>query len=180
MADEFSFDREQRDHLLGAQLSLAYSVYSIPGAMILGLLADLGSRKNLFVCVVALGAFATLCTAYVEKYNSLFYLRILRCVCVYVCMCECVSVKMEIYMKVGERKRESMGKDALDTHTYLHTHTHTHTHITNSGIATNAVIPIAFSFLGDLYPAEGRNLPSTLVTAAMGVGILVGQILAGA
>ena len=94
MADEFSFDREQRDHLLGAQLSLAYSVYSIPGAMILGLLADLGSRKNLFVCVVALGAFATLCTAHVENYDSLFYLRILRCVyvCVCICVCDCVCM----------------------------------------------------------------------------------------
>jgi hypothetical protein len=37
-------------------------------------------------------------------------------------------------------------------------------------MCTNAVIPIAFSFLGDLYAPDDRSLPSTLVTAAMGVG----------
>ena len=125
MAEEFAFDKEERDHLLGAELSLAYSVFSIPGAMALGLLADCGSRQQLFVIVVVLGALATLCTAYVESYSSLFWLRVA------------------------------------------------------SGTATNAVIPIAFSFLGDLYPPDNRSLPSTLVTAAMGVGILVGQVLAG-
>jgi predicted MFS family arabinose efflux permease len=125
MAEEFDFDKEERDHFLGAELSLAYSVFSIPGAMALGLLADCGSRQKLFVIVVALGALATLCTAYVENYSPLFWLRVA------------------------------------------------------SGTATNAVIPIAFSFLGDLYPPDNRSLPSTLVTAAMGVGILVGQVLAG-
>lgn len=55
--------------------------------------------------------------------------------------------------------------------TYIHSTptTPTHHHDTHS-IATNAVIPIAFSFLGDLYPPDNRSLPSTLVTAAMGVG----------
>lgn len=48
-------------------------------------------------------------------------------------------------------------------------HLHPHPQKKNS-IATNAVIPIAFSFLGDLYPPDNRSLPSTLVTAAMGVG----------
>ena len=125
MAEEFDFDKEERDHLLGAELPLAYSVFSIPGAMTLGLLADCGSRQQLFVSVVLLGAFATLCTAYVESYSPLFWLRVV------------------------------------------------------SGTATNAVIPIAFSFLGDLYSPDNRSMPSTLVTAAMGVGILIGQVLAG-
>ena len=45
--------------------------------MLLGLLADCGSRKSLFVGVVGLGALATLYTAYVETYGALFWLRVL-------------------------------------------------------------------------------------------------------
>jgi hypothetical protein len=56
--------------------------------------------------------------------------------------------------------------------TFPHTTPH-HTTPRNHSIATNAVIPIAFSFLGDLYPPDNRSLPSTLVTAAMGVGASV-------
>lgn len=125
MAEEFALDKEARDLLLGARLPLAYSVFSIPGAMALGLLADCGSRRLLLLFVLLLGAGATLITAYVESYGGLFWLRVV------------------------------------------------------SGTATNAAIPIAFSFLGDLYPPDDRALPSTLITAAMGLGILVGQVLAG-
>lgn len=42
--------------------------------------------------------------------------------------------------------------------------------VTAPSVATNAVVPIAFSFLGDLYSPEQRNTPATLVAAAMGVG----------
>merc|ERR1711975_141144 len=34
-------------------------------------------------------------------------------------------------------------------------------------------------FVGDLFRPEARSLPSTIVTAAMGVGILIGQVLSG-
>lgn len=75
-----------------------------PQAMLLGLLADCGSRKTLFVGVVGLGALATLYTAYVETYDALFWLRVLSgCVngrdetaCAFSCTTAPLSIDPEI------------------------------------------------------------------------------------
>ena len=40
-------------------------------------------------------------------------------------------------------------------------------------------VPIAFSLLGDLFSAEERNAASSVLTAMMGCGILMGQVYAG-
>ncbi len=40
-------------------------------------------------------------------------------------------------------------------------------------------VPVAFSFLGDLFSAHERNAASSGLTACMGIGILAGQVYAG-
>lgn len=42
-----------------------------------------------------------------------------------------------------------------------------------------ASVPVAFSFLGDLFAAEERNAASSGLTAMMGLGIIAGQVYAG-
>lgn len=39
--------------------------------------------------------------------------------------------------------------------------------------------PVAFSMLGDLFETEERNMASSALTAMMGVGIIMGQVVAG-
>ena len=38
-----------------------------------------------------------------------------------------------------------------------------------TGLFTNSITPVAFSFVGDLFTPEARSLPSTIITAAMRV-----------
>ncbi|CAM9128693.1 unnamed protein product [Phaeothamnion confervicola] len=48
-----------------------------------------------------------------------------------------------------------------------------------TGAALGGALPVAFSLMADLFPAEVRNRCSVALTAAMGVGILLGQVVAG-
>jgi len=43
----------------------------------------------------------------------------------------------------------------------------------------SASVPVAFSFLGDLFATEERNAASSGLTAMMGLGIMMGQVYAG-
>ena len=48
----------------------------------------------------------------------------------------------------------------------------------NGGCMSGSV-PVAFSFLGDMFAAEERNAASSGLTAMMGLGIILGQVYAG-
>ena len=48
----------------------------------------------------------------------------------------------------------------------------------NGGFMSGSV-PVAFSFLGDLFATEERNAASSGLTAMMGMGIILGQVYAG-
>ena len=50
---------------------------------------------------------------------------------------------------------------------------------TLTGISVGGSLPIVYSVLGDLYQAEGRNAISGVVATATGIGLGVGQALAG-
>ena len=50
--------------------------------------------------------------------------------------------------------------------------------LVNGGCMSGSV-PVAFSLLGDLFTAEERSAASSVLTAMMGCGILVGQVYAG-
>ena len=50
--------------------------------------------------------------------------------------------------------------------------------LVNGGFMAGSV-PVAFSFLGDLFAVEERNAASSGLTAMMGLGIIIGQVYAG-
>ena len=50
--------------------------------------------------------------------------------------------------------------------------------LVNGGFMAGSV-PVAFSFLGDLFAVEERNAASSGLTAMMGLGIILGQVYAG-
>lgn len=49
-----------------------------------------------------------------------------------------------------------------------------------TGVAVGGVIPIAFSLLGDMFPASQRNAVVALAQMAMGTGVCLGQVRAAA
>mmetsp|Transcript_1107 Transcript_1107/g.1992 ORF Transcript_1107/g.1992 Transcript_1107/m.1992 type:complete len:291 (+) Transcript_1107:2684-3556(+) len=48
-----------------------------------------------------------------------------------------------------------------------------------TGIAIGASMPVVYSVLGDLYQAQGRNAISGLIATSVGLGLGVGQAIAG-
>lgn len=49
-----------------------------------------------------------------------------------------------------------------------------------TGVAVGGVIPIAFSLLGDMFPASQRNAVVAMAQMAMGAGVCFGQVRAAA
>ena len=48
-----------------------------------------------------------------------------------------------------------------------------------TGTAQGMAIPLLFSLVGDYFPAESRVLPSALLSACLGGGMLIGQLFCG-
>jgi MFS family permease len=48
-----------------------------------------------------------------------------------------------------------------------------------TGISIGGAIPIVFSVLGDLYPANQRSIVAAVVTTGSGLGMGIGQVMAG-
>jgi MFS family permease len=48
-----------------------------------------------------------------------------------------------------------------------------------TGIGIGGAIPIVFSVLGDLYPANQRSIVAAVVTTGSGLGMGIGQVIAG-
>jgi hypothetical protein len=48
-----------------------------------------------------------------------------------------------------------------------------------TGISIGGAIPIVFSVLGDLYPANQRSIVAAVVTTGSGMGMGIGQVIAG-
>jgi MFS family permease len=48
-----------------------------------------------------------------------------------------------------------------------------------TGISIGGAIPIVFSVLGDLYPANQRSIVAAVVTTGSGLGMGIGQVIAG-
>lgn len=48
-----------------------------------------------------------------------------------------------------------------------------------TGVGIGASLPIVYSVVGDLYTAEGRNAVSGVISTALGLGIGIGQAIAG-
>ena len=48
-----------------------------------------------------------------------------------------------------------------------------------TGISIGGAIPIIFSVLGDLYPANQRSIVSAVITTGSGIGMGIGQVIAG-
>lgn len=48
-----------------------------------------------------------------------------------------------------------------------------------TGISIGGALPIVFSVLGDLYPANDRSIVAAVVTTGSGLGMGIGQVIAG-
>ncbi|KAK9830293.1 hypothetical protein WJX72_010834 [[Myrmecia] bisecta] len=77
IADDFHFDADQRDTLLGGVISAAFFLVGAPAALFVGYLSDHVDRKNLLFLVVLLGEGPCLATYWVRSYWQLLVLRLL-------------------------------------------------------------------------------------------------------
>lgn len=125
VAEEFGFDKDERDAKLGGQISLAYFLVGAPAAILVGWLADSIHRSPLFAIVTFIGEAACFSTYFVQSYPGLLATRTL------------------------------------------------------TGVSVGGSLPIVYSVLGDLYKAEQRNAVAALASTATGVGVAIGQSLAG-
>jgi MFS family permease len=75
IAREFNFTDDERDYLLGGQLSVGFFLVGGFAAMIVGYLADRMNRRNLLAIVVIIGELSTFFTLFVTSYWGLFTTR---------------------------------------------------------------------------------------------------------
>ena len=74
-AAQFNFTNEERDTLLGGDLSLAYFTIGAPCSLLIGFLADKMDRIKLLLIIVLLGEGPCFCTIFVTAYWQLVILR---------------------------------------------------------------------------------------------------------
>jgi len=77
IAEDFQFDRDQRDWKLGGELACGYFIMGAPVALVAGHFADRQSRRNLLALVLVLGKVPCLLIYFVRSYRQLFVLRTL-------------------------------------------------------------------------------------------------------
>jgi len=126
MADTFNFSNAERDRLLGADISMATSVFSLPLSALIGFLADfVSSRRNLYALTIMVGGSACWWSGRATSFEGLLFSRFV------------------------------------------------------TGGCMSGCTPVAFSLLGDLFETRERNMASSALTAMMGVGIILGNVIAG-
>ena len=80
IAVDFGYtDTQSRDTYMGSYLSLAYSVFSIPAGIFVGILTDKQStnRSKALAISTLLGGLANLFTGFCSHYHELFLLRLI-------------------------------------------------------------------------------------------------------
>ena len=61
---------QEKDRLLGGDIALAFFGFGAPSSLLVGWLADIVDRRNLFVLIVLIGKAGTLATVWVTTYNQ--------------------------------------------------------------------------------------------------------------
>jgi MFS family permease len=82
VARDFGFDDAQRDIKLGGQIPFAFFVVGGAVSVVVGPLADVMNRKNLYVWTCLVGTIPCLLTYWVQTFNQFFVLRTLTGVAV--------------------------------------------------------------------------------------------------
>ena len=82
VAHDFGFDDAQRDIKLGGQIPFAFFVVGGAVSVVVGPLADVMNRKNLYVWTCLIGTIPCLLTYWVQTFNQFFVLRTLTGVAV--------------------------------------------------------------------------------------------------
>ena len=75
IANDFGFDKEERDRKLGGDISLAFFVLGAPASFIIGILADQSDRSFLFALTVGIGEGACVATYFAATYGQLYIFR---------------------------------------------------------------------------------------------------------
>ena len=75
IAHYFNFSDATRDVLLGANIAFATSVLSVPVGAVIGVLADVTSRKYLYALVVMIGGISSICSGLSRTYTQLYVCR---------------------------------------------------------------------------------------------------------
>lgn len=82
VAHDFGFDDAQRDIKLGGQIPFAFFVVGGAVSVVVGPLADVMNRKNLYVWTCLVGTIPCILTYWVQTFNQFFVLRTLTGVAV--------------------------------------------------------------------------------------------------
>ncbi|KAL4426059.1 hypothetical protein ABPG77_007855 [Micractinium sp. CCAP 211/92] len=77
IANDFNFDEEQKDRMLGGVIAAAFYIVGAPAALLFGWLSDRVNRKRLLFAAVLLGEAPCMLTIFVTNYWQLFTLRLL-------------------------------------------------------------------------------------------------------
>lgn len=125
IARDFGFDDNQRDLLLGGNISFIFWILGGMVSLGIGYLTDIISRRNLFVLVVLVGEIPCFLTGFAETYTQLYWLRAL------------------------------------------------------TGIGIGGTLPLTYSLVGDFFSHRNRAAAAGWLALAEGLGIAVGQLLAG-
>ncbi len=125
IANDFGFDGNQRDVLLGGNISFVFWILGGVVSLGIGYLTDLISRRNLFAIVILIGEIPCLLTGFAETYTQLYWLRAL------------------------------------------------------TGIGIGGALPLTYSMVGDYFSHRTRAAAAGWLGLAQGMGIAVGQLVAG-
>mmetsp|Transcript_43633 Transcript_43633/g.105803 ORF Transcript_43633/g.105803 Transcript_43633/m.105803 type:complete len:838 (-) Transcript_43633:170-2683(-) len=75
IANDFDLDDDERDRMLGGDISLAFFLLGAPASFLVGFLADTHDRSTVFSVTVAIGEFACFGTYFVQTYHQLYICR---------------------------------------------------------------------------------------------------------
>eukprot|EP00980_Cylindrotheca_fusiformis_P025145 scaffold13202_cov126-Cylindrotheca_fusiformis.AAC.2 len=75
IADDFGFDKDERDRKLGGDISLAFFLLGAPASFAIGCLADRADRSLIFAWTVLIGEGACFLTYWAKTYEVLYVCR---------------------------------------------------------------------------------------------------------
>ncbi|CAN0371677.1 unnamed protein product [Ascophyllum nodosum] len=77
IAEDFDFSDKEKDRRLAGNIALAFFGFAALSSLLIGWLADIVDRRNLFVLIVLIGKAGALATVWVTTYSQLFWTRAL-------------------------------------------------------------------------------------------------------
>lgn len=157
IAEEFDFSDEERDTKLGGHIALAFWLLGAPAALVIGVLADQFNRSKLFVLTVGIG----------EGMSNLTVLQLFFFDCLSFLQCHVVF------------SCSNISTGACFMTFWSRTYWGLFICRTLTGFSIGGALPLIYSILGDMFRADERHKVNSYVGMGTGLGIAVGQGIAG-